>query len=146
MGSPHLEEELIGGDCRSRSPLQKPSKRCKNHRRDGRGSKVKRTAMVVSFRALGTLKTIGEEAPFIGKANVTVGAKTSKFGGQFGAAGPAAGPSGEQFGGHRKTLQNTSSADSSACRNSRRKFRRTARRRRNSRRTDDGRKRGLRKR
>ena len=31
--------------------------------------------MVVSFRALGTLKTIGEEAPFIGKANVTVGAK-----------------------------------------------------------------------
>jgi hypothetical protein len=26
MGSPHLEEELIGGDCRSRSPLPNPSK------------------------------------------------------------------------------------------------------------------------
>ena len=146
MGSPHLEEELIGGDCRSRSPLQKPSKRCKNHRRDGRGSKLKRCSNGGQFRALRTLKTIGEEAPFIGKANVTVGAKTSKFGGKFGAAGPAAGPSGEQFGGRRKTLRYTSSADSSACRKSRRKFRRTARRRRNSRRTENGRKRGLRKR
>jgi hypothetical protein len=42
MGSPHLEEELIGGDCRSRSPLSNPSKICKNHRREGRGSKLKR--------------------------------------------------------------------------------------------------------
>jgi hypothetical protein len=42
MGSPHLEEELIGGDCRSRSPLPNPSKICKNHRREGRGSKLKR--------------------------------------------------------------------------------------------------------
>ncbi len=41
MGSPHLEEELVGGDCRSRSPLPNPSKRCKNHRREGRGSKLK---------------------------------------------------------------------------------------------------------
>jgi hypothetical protein len=42
MGSLHLEEELIGGDCRSRSPLPNPSKICKNHRREGRGSKLKR--------------------------------------------------------------------------------------------------------
>ena len=42
MGSPHLEEELIDGDCRSRSPLSNPSKICKNHRREGRGSKLKR--------------------------------------------------------------------------------------------------------
>ena len=42
MGSPHLKEEMIGGDCRSRSPLQKPSKRCKNHRRERRGSKLKK--------------------------------------------------------------------------------------------------------
>jgi hypothetical protein len=42
MGSPHLEEELISGDCRSRSPLLNPSKRCKNHRREGRWRKLKR--------------------------------------------------------------------------------------------------------
>jgi hypothetical protein len=41
MGSPHLEEELIGGDCRSRSPLPNPSKIYKNHRREERGSKIK---------------------------------------------------------------------------------------------------------
>ena len=29
------------GDCRSRSPLSNPSKRCKNHRREGRGRKLK---------------------------------------------------------------------------------------------------------
>ena len=50
-GSPHLEEDLIGGDCRSRSPLQKPSKRCKNHRREGRGSKLKRVNNGGQFRA-----------------------------------------------------------------------------------------------
>jgi hypothetical protein len=42
MDSPHLEEELIGGDCRSRSPLPNPSKICKNHRRKERGSKLTR--------------------------------------------------------------------------------------------------------
>jgi hypothetical protein len=42
MGPPHVEEELIGGDYRSRSPLPNPSKICKNHRREGRGSKLKR--------------------------------------------------------------------------------------------------------
>ncbi len=41
-GSPHLEEELIGGDCRSRSPLSNPSKICKNHWREERGSKLLR--------------------------------------------------------------------------------------------------------
>ena len=29
--SPHLEEKLIGGDCRSRSPLLDPSRMSKNH-------------------------------------------------------------------------------------------------------------------
>jgi hypothetical protein len=42
MDSPHLEEELIAGDCTSRSPHPNPSKICKNHRREGRGSKLKR--------------------------------------------------------------------------------------------------------
>jgi hypothetical protein len=32
-GSSHLEEDLFGGDCRSRSPLPNPSQRCKNRER-----------------------------------------------------------------------------------------------------------------
>jgi hypothetical protein len=47
-GSSRLEEEWIGGSCRSQYPLSKPSKRCKNHRREGIGSKLKGfSAMVV---------------------------------------------------------------------------------------------------
>jgi hypothetical protein len=42
MGSPHLEKELIGGDCRYRSSFPNPSKICKNHMRERRGSKLKR--------------------------------------------------------------------------------------------------------
>jgi hypothetical protein len=38
--SPHLDEEMIGGDCRSRSPLSTPSKGCKNYMTDGRGSDI----------------------------------------------------------------------------------------------------------
>jgi hypothetical protein len=34
-GLPHLEKEFIGEYCRSRYPLPKPSKRCKDHMRDG---------------------------------------------------------------------------------------------------------------
>jgi hypothetical protein len=33
---------MIGGECRYRYPLPNTSKRCKNHRRKGRGSKLKR--------------------------------------------------------------------------------------------------------
>src|SRR3954464_8142340 len=65
MGSPHLEKELIGGDCRSRSPLPKPSKRCKNHRREGGGSKLKRFNNGGQFRGQEHPKTLGEEPPFI---------------------------------------------------------------------------------
>src|SRR3954471_24337001 len=65
MGSSHLEEELIGGDCRSRSPLSKPSKRCKNHRREGGGSKLKRFNNGGQFRGQEHPKTLGEEPPFI---------------------------------------------------------------------------------
>src|SRR3954470_20181016 len=65
MGSPHLEEELIGVDCRSRSPLSKPSKKCKNHRREGGGSKLKRLNNEGQFRGQEQLKTLGEEPPFI---------------------------------------------------------------------------------
>jgi hypothetical protein len=33
---------MIGGNCRSRSPLPNLSKICKNHRREGRENKLKR--------------------------------------------------------------------------------------------------------
>jgi hypothetical protein len=39
---PPFEEEWIGGGCRSISPLSKPLKRCKNHRRDEIESKLKK--------------------------------------------------------------------------------------------------------
>jgi hypothetical protein len=73
MGSPHLEEELIGADCRSRSPLPNPSKICKNHRRKGRGSKLKRfnkwrREREMLKNTLETLKTVGKKAPLIWKA------------------------------------------------------------------------------
>jgi hypothetical protein len=42
MGSPHLEEELIGGVVDLDLLFQNLSKICKNHRREGRESKLKR--------------------------------------------------------------------------------------------------------
>jgi hypothetical protein len=42
MGSPHLEEELVSGDCIFRSSLRNLMRRCKNQRKEGRGSKLKR--------------------------------------------------------------------------------------------------------
>jgi hypothetical protein len=41
----------IGGDYRSRSPLPTPSKRCKNHRRDGGGRKLLKVNNGGQFRA-----------------------------------------------------------------------------------------------
>jgi hypothetical protein len=38
----HLEEEMIGGECRSKSPLPNSSNRCKHHSWEWRGSKILR--------------------------------------------------------------------------------------------------------
>jgi hypothetical protein len=66
-GSPHLEEDLIGGECRSRSPLPNPSKRCKKRWRERGESKLKRVNNGGKFRGLWTLETLGKKPPFIGK-------------------------------------------------------------------------------
>ena len=65
-GFPSLRGGMDWWKCGSRSPLQKPSKRCKNHRRDGRGSKLKGSNNGGQFRAQQLTLTYGEEAPFIG--------------------------------------------------------------------------------
>ena len=61
-GSPHLEEKWIGGDCRSRSPLPNPSRRCKNHWRDGEESSSNGSAMG-GKNELEEVRNIGEEDP-----------------------------------------------------------------------------------
>jgi hypothetical protein len=85
MGSHHLDEELIGGDCRSRSPLPNPSKICKNHRREGRGSKLKRLTnggeREMLNNTLETLKTVGKKAPFYGKPVMAIGSFPTFSGG-----------------------------------------------------------------
>src|SRR4051812_11890413 len=77
MGSPHLEEEFIGGDCRSRSPLPKPSKICKNHRREGRGRNLKGVNNG-GKNVLKNLGTLGKKPPFYTPSRgMTVGDKMS---------------------------------------------------------------------
>jgi hypothetical protein len=39
----HLDEEFIGDDCRSRSPLPNPSRRYNNYLREGKGIKLLRS-------------------------------------------------------------------------------------------------------
>jgi hypothetical protein len=84
MGSPHLEEELIGGDCRSRSPLPNPSKICKNHRREGRGIKLKRFnnggERYAQEHTRNPKKPLGRRPLLYGKPNMAVGVISHFFG------------------------------------------------------------------
>jgi hypothetical protein len=84
MGSPHLEEELIGGDCRSRSPLQKPSKRCKNHRRDGEESSSRETRMEVREKLKNIGKPLGKKGFYSGGRKRVVGRNCCETGAQTG--------------------------------------------------------------
>jgi hypothetical protein len=79
MGSPHLEEDLIGGDLDLDLLFEIPKKYAriiggKGEEASSRGSTMEEREMLKN--GLGTLKTVGEEAPFIANQNMAVGAKT----------------------------------------------------------------------
>jgi hypothetical protein len=74
MGSPHLEEELIGGDCRSISPHPNPSKYAriiggiggKGEEARSRGSTMEEREMIKT--GLGTLEKCWGRSPFYSKS------------------------------------------------------------------------------
>jgi pyridoxine/pyridoxamine 5'-phosphate oxidase len=78
MGSPHLEEELIGGDCNLDLLFQIPQKYAriiggKGEEASSRGSTMEEREMLKN--TLRTLETVGEESPFIANQNMAIGAK-----------------------------------------------------------------------
>jgi hypothetical protein len=78
MGSPHLEEELIGGDCRSRSPLLNPLKDAriiggKGEEASSRGSTMEMREIIKND--LQCPQTAEEEAPFIANQNMAARGK-----------------------------------------------------------------------
>jgi hypothetical protein len=72
MDSPHLEEKLIGEDCRSISPLSEPTKRCKNLGGMREESSSRGSTILIKKCDLEPLTLGKKDAHFIGKSNMTI--------------------------------------------------------------------------